>query len=95
MDDFVPADLDGSVNTYGLSGIQQIFNAAHNPLTGPALDSATQLSFVGSQALAAYNDLQYFAAASTPIVTFLEGKIQQPNSYPNGCGDMTAVPLSH
>ncbi len=83
-------DLDGSVSSYGLNGIQQIFDAAHNPLSGSALSSATQLSFLGSQALAAYNDIQVFAAAATPWVNF--GK--QPNAYPNGCGNMTAVPLS-
>ena len=84
-------DLDGSVNTYGLSGIQQIFNAAQTPLTGSTLASAQQVSFIGSQALAAYNDLQVFAAAATPWVNFG----QQANSYPNGCGNMVAVPLAH
>jgi len=87
-------DLDGSVAAYGLSGIQQIFNAAQTPLTGSALASATQLSFLGSQALAAYNDLQVFAANATPWVTAAQGHMQQANAYPDGCGSMTAVPLS-
>ncbi|MGH8460996.1 MAG: hypothetical protein ACRESS_05275 [Stenotrophobium sp.] len=86
-------DLDGAMNSYGLNGIQQIFDAAHNPLTGSALTTATQLSFTGSQALAAYNDLQSFATGATPWVTGAQGQVQYPNTYPNGCGNMTAAPL--
>jgi hypothetical protein len=87
-------DLDGSVAAYGLSGIQQIFNAAQTPLSGSALTSATQLSLVGSAALAAYNDLQVFAANATPWVTAAQGNLQYPSAYPNGCGNMTAAPLN-
>lgn len=87
-------DLDGSVAAYGLGGIQQIFNAAQTPLSGPALASATQLSLLGSAALAAYNDLQVFAADATPWVTAAQLNLQYPNAYPNGCGDMSAAPLN-
>jgi len=80
-------DLDGSVSAYGLNGIQQIFNAAQNPMSGAELANATQLSLIGSATLQAYDVLQKFAATATPLVSFLDGHAQQPNAYPNGCGN--------
>jgi len=85
--------LDSAVETYGLTGIQQIFNAAYNPMNWMELASATQMTPTGQAARDLFVYLDNFATALTPVATAIAGNPQSPNSYPNGCGNMNAVPL--
>ncbi|WP_133116974.1 hypothetical protein [Paraburkholderia acidicola] len=86
-------DLDGSVDAYGLDGIQKIFDAAKNPMSDAELAKATQPSVLGSAALVAFKGLQGVAYNLTPYATALGGQVQVPNPYPDGCDAGKIDPL--
>lgn len=85
-------DLDQAVKTLGLAGIQQIFDAAHNPMNATELAAAKQMTSTGNAFRSFLQGLDAYATYATPWATAAAWNPQQPNSYPNGCGNMTASP---
>jgi hypothetical protein len=83
-------DLDGAVKAFGANGISAILAAGSNPMTGAELTAAQQMTATGTGARQLFTTLDTFATTATPLVTAAALHPQLPNSYPNGCGNMSA-----
>jgi hypothetical protein len=87
-------DFDATVNTFGLSGLQTIIQAGHNPLSGAALAAAEgSVSAEGNGAFKLFSTLNQLSNTLTLAVTTTEGHPRQPNAWPGGCGPMRPAPL--
>lgn len=78
--------LEYAVQAYGLSGVEQLVQAGHNPL---AHRIAEQQARPSPQSLAISSAIRALVAGvvmATPAVTASRGAPQLPNLYPEGCG---------
>jgi hypothetical protein len=78
-------DLDGTVNTFGASGLKAVIEAGRNPLTGAELAAASAESAYDQLNRQFFRNLDTVAADLTLAVTTLQGRPRQPTPYPNGC----------
>jgi len=84
--------LETTVEGLGASGVRSIVQAGRNPLTGAELEAAATPPPVvlGIRAGVARRDAT--AGALTQSVTGEHDDPRPPNSYPNGCGDLSTQP---
>ncbi len=87
-------ELGGTVQRWGAEGVRAIVEAGQQPLDGVELAGMTQESVYDRLQRDTFEALDTAAALLARIVTAPPGAPDGPNEYPDGCGNMHALPLT-
>lgn len=77
--------LETTVDKFGAPGLQQIVEAARDPLSGTALDQAAHPTPISEAARQSGRQLDRAATALTLEKTEQQGHLQSPNTWPPRC----------
>jgi hypothetical protein len=85
-------ELGGTFSRFGADGVRAIVEAGRQPLSEEDIASMSQESDFDRQQRDSFEQWDAAAVAATNAVTAPPGEPDGPNAYPDGCGDMHALP---
>lgn len=85
-------ELSGTVQKFGPEGLRAIVEAGREPLSGAELAAMAQESEYDRSHREFFRGLDAAAVEMTNAATAPPGEPDGPNAYPDGCGDMHALP---
>lgn len=85
--------LEAMVGKFGPEGLEALAQAAERPMSGAELAAFTKPTPGSEGAHAMSRSHDAMASALTVAVTTQQGRPQAPNSWPDGCGNLSVDPL--
>jgi len=85
-------ELASVVSHFGTGGLRAIVEAGRQPMSAGELATASQETAYDHQQRETFKQWDAAAVAATNAVTAPPGAPDGPNAYPDGCGDLHALP---